>query len=197
MSRVLTWIGRFLWTNLRFILFLVVLESWPLLTGTPLTMRTALALAGLYVVLAVRGTEKASWPKPAERIFVPAEAVLEVSRLTGYELLSRMTPYLGKWITVSGTFDGTGESLPHDAIHLSLLLDDGRRFNLRFSTDRAEDLRTLRTGQRITVIGEVQFSGYSLMPENCELISAAAVRQSQDVRRAQPSRRECLSSAAR
>ena len=188
---------RFLRTNLRFILFLIVLESWPLLTGAPLNMRTALALAGLYVVLTVRGTAETISPKPAERVFAPTEAVLEVARLNGYELLGRMTPYLSKWITISGRFDGTAESLPRDAIHLSLLLDDDRRINMRFSTDRAEDLRTLRTGQRITLIGQIQFGGQSLMPENCELISVEATRQSPDVRRGQPTRRECLPSAAR
>lgn len=197
MSYALTRIGRLLWTNLRFIPFLIVLESWTLLTGTPLTVRTSLVLAGLYVVLTVRGTAETNSPKPAERLFVPAEAVLEVARLTGYELLSRMTPYLGKWIVISGRFDGSAESLRRDAIHLSLLLDDGRRINLRFSTDRAEDLRTLRTGQRIAVIGQIQFSGLTVMPENCELLSSEAVRQSPDVRRAQPSWRECLPTAVR
>jgi len=159
----------------KFILFVVVLESWPLLTGTALTFRMAFVLAGLYVLLTVpastrRSRETGSTASEAQRVFVPAEAVLEVARLTGYELLSRMTPYLGKWIRISGRFGGTAESLERNAIHTSLLLDDGWRMNLRFNADRAEDLRSLLMGQRVTAIGRVQFSGYSLVPENCELI---------------------------
>jgi hypothetical protein len=102
-----------------------------------------------------------------------AEVVLELARLSGYEAAKRFTPYLGKWMTISGRYEGIAESLQRDSIHLSLVMPDGRRVNLRFGLDRGEQLRELQEGQRITAICQIQQGrDFVFTPVNCELVRA-------------------------
>jgi putative nucleic acid binding protein len=166
-----------------------VLGGWQLFTKTPLNMRTAFTLAGTYGVLKLlhelqRGyeevtAESVSTEKVEKRVFVDdPEVVLELAKLTGYEAIRRFTPYLGKWMTISGTFDGIAESLQRDSIHLSLLLSDGRRINLRFAMDYGERLREIKPGQRITVAGQIQQAAYFILVlEKCEVVRAEPLRR--------------------
>lgn len=105
-----------------------------------------------------------------------SETALQIAKLKGYDGIRRLTPYRGKWMTISGRFEGLAESLQNDAIHLSLLLNDGRRINLRFAAEHAERLRSLREGQRIAAIGRIPGFGTEFSPENCELIRVDPVR---------------------
>jgi hypothetical protein len=170
--------------NADFLALILVLQFWPFLTNTPLNLSTALALAGLCIVyrLAAIGreirTQGSAVPAvEAKREFVENPgAVLELAKLTGHDAIRRLTPYLGKWITLSGRFEGIAESLQKDAVHLSLLLDDGRRMNLRFSTDYLDQLQTLREGQRLSAVGRIPSEGLVFSPENCELVRVEPVR---------------------
>ena len=169
--------------NADFLALILILQYWPLLTNTPLQLSTALTLAGLCIVYRVSAiareirTPAAAVPEEKRDFVEDPGAVLELARLTGYEGIRRMTPYIGKWIALSGRFEGIAESLRKDAVHLSLLLDDGRRINLRFSTDYLERLKALREGQRISVAGRIPHGGGLVFsPENCELIRVEPVR---------------------
>jgi len=167
-----------LWESSDILIFAVVMQLWPLLTRTPLNYRTILTVAGLWVVArffsAVREVEASSSAAAGEkeqREFVDdPDAVLEVSKLTGYDAIRRMNPYRGKWMTISGKYDGMAESLQKDAIHVSLVLSDGRRVNLRFGMEQGERLRGLREGQRITAMCRIPEFGSGFTPENCELV---------------------------
>ena len=173
-----------LWQNADVLVLVVVMQLWPVLTGSQLNLRTALSLAGLCVVYrlfgAVRETNTSASLAPPEqekREFVDdPEVVLEIAKRTGYDAVRRLTPYLGKWMTISGRFEGLAESLQRDAIHVSLLLNDGRRVNLRFAVEHGERLRALRVGQRITAIGRIPRFGFEFSPENCELVRVEPVR---------------------
>jgi hypothetical protein len=167
-------------TNLDFIFLVVVLQYWQDLTKSPLNLRTALTVAGLYLLSRLSGVRKDSSvsPEKAKREFVDdPEKVLEVAKLTGYEALRGFAPYLDKWMKISGKFDGVGESLEKDGMHLSILLIDGRRVNLRFAMEHERQLRALRPGQRVTVIGQIQQRGLDqFAPINCEFVRAEPLR---------------------
>lgn len=182
-------LSRFLLENSDALAVFVALGGWRFLTSTPLTVRTACTVLGLYVVLGVvirvratyewafaNGADKGA-PKDETRVFVEnPNVVLELAKLTGFEAIKRLTPYLGKWMTISGRFEGIAESLQKDSIHLSLLLNDGQRINLRFAMDHAEALRAVQVGQRITVTGQIPTSGSALIPENCEIVRIEPLR---------------------
>ena len=163
--------------NADLFVFVIVMQFWPFLTGAPLNYRTVCTVAGLWMVFrffgATRETETNS-AAPAEkekREFVnDPDLVLELSKLTGYSAIRRMNPYRGKWMTISGTYEGMAESLQKDAIHVSLLLRDGRRINLRFTMEQGERLRGLSEGQRVMAICEIPRFGLGFTPENCELV---------------------------
>jgi hypothetical protein len=180
MKRIVLRLRLSLRTNLDFIFLVVVLEYWQDLTKTPLSLRTALTLAGLCVLFRLAGLrEDSSAPtQKAKREFVDdPENVLEVAKLTGYDALRGFAPYLDKWMTISGKFEGLAESLQKDVWHLSLLLIDGRRVNLRFAMEHERELRQLRPGQRVTVIGQIQQRGLDqFAPINCELVRAEPLR---------------------
>jgi hypothetical protein len=59
-----------------------------------------------------------------------ADALLERYGQTGI-LAEKLLP-LGKWIQVSGRFEGAADSLIGDAMFASLILENGRRIQLRF-----------------------------------------------------------------
>jgi hypothetical protein len=171
--------------DLDVFVFAIVMASWQFLTGSPLSLRTVATVAGLWIISrffgAVREIEKHDSSTPTvkqKKEFVddPA-AVLEIARLSGCEAIRRFTPFLGKWMTISGAFEGLAESLQRDAIHLSLLLSDARRVNLRFSIEQAEALRALREGQTITAICQIEHRGFVFTPENCELLRVEPLRK--------------------
>jgi hypothetical protein len=96
----------------------------------------------------------------------------------GTESERLLVPHLDKWIQVSGSFEGVADSLVGNASFASILLEDGRRIQLRFPGDRSEPLRLLRVGQRITAICQIQH-GYGagiFVLDNCELIRVAPLR---------------------
>jgi hypothetical protein len=170
--------------NADLLVFVLVMQFWPFLTGTPVNVRTALAVGGVWLVArfigAAQEIESRDGVAPKEkekREFVDhPEAVLDIARLTGYEAIRRFAPYIGKWMTISGTYEGVAESLQKDAIHLSLLLKDGRRVILKYGCEHGDQLRGLREGQRITAMGRIRYSYFTFTLEDCELVRVERVR---------------------
>ncbi len=107
------------------------------------------------------------------RIFVEdTEALLERHGHTGTLAEKLLTPCLDKWIQVSGSFEGATNSLAGDATFISLILENGRRIQLRFPGDRGRALRLLREGRQVTAACQIQH-GYGtgvFVLDNCELI---------------------------
>ena len=178
MNRLIPGIARRLFYS-DALLLLVVMGGWRFLTDTPLTARTAIAIAGFYVVLTLLRVLRTS--PVASRLAAREEArsfvgdprqVLEIAELTGYEGLRRSTPYLGKWMTISGTCDGWLNTLGQDSIHLSILLDDSHRVNLRFAAEHEPEIRRLQPGQHITANCQIRHSNFTFALENCELVRA-------------------------
>ncbi len=164
--------------------FMAVLFGWRWLTGKPLTTRGALWLAAFYIFWSllqavvsgcVRGVLAAK--VETQRKFVKdPEAVLELAKLTGYESIQPLNRYRGKWMTISGEYEGFTESFERDVIHASVRLEDGRRLILRFNRDQRESLEPLQPGQRITAIGEIEQVRFELRPQNCELVRVEPLR---------------------
>lgn len=164
-----------------------VLLGWRFFTGSPLNTRTALTVAGLYSVLrilqAVQNAAKETGTAPAgdtgaKRVFVkdPAQ-VLDLAKIEGYEAIRRSTPYLDKWLTISGAFEGRAESLRRDSMYVSLILDDGRRVNLRFAGNKRAEIQCLQQGQRITANCQIRHYDFALRLENCELVDTEPFRR--------------------
>jgi hypothetical protein len=192
MKQAVRAVGRFLVKNSDLLVILAVIEGWERVTGAPFTVRTAVSLLGCYLILRLlyavgiafeayreRIIEIAASEKEKRlRVFVEdPEVVLELAKHTGYDALRRFTPYLGKWMMIAGRADGIAESLQHDSIHLSVLLNDGRRINLRFAVDHREQLLRLKEGQQITAIGKIQQRSFTFMPEDCELVRVEPIRR--------------------
>jgi hypothetical protein len=145
-----------------------------------LTVRTILTLSGLCVFTSLFGyvsgrlssLSAASVAKQEKREFIDNPgAILELAKLKGYESIRLFAPYLGKWMTISGVYDGAAKSLDQDSTHVSILLADNRRINLRFAADQLQQIGTLRLGQRITAICQIRQSNFTFAPENCELLA--------------------------
>jgi hypothetical protein len=113
------------------------------------------------------------------RVFVEdADALLERYGRTGTLSEKLLTPYLDKWIQVSGSFEGATDSLAADATFISLILENGRRIQLRFPGDRGHALRLLREGGQVTAACQIQH-GYGTgvyVLDNCELIGTGPFR---------------------
>jgi hypothetical protein len=187
MNRAMFRPRRPVFAGLEAAVFAGALGAWEWLTRTPLNMRTALTLAGLYGVLGIlrekqnacdeAGVESSPPEKEKQRVFVKdPEVVLELAKLAGYEAVRRFTPYLGKWTTISGSYEGIAKSFNRDSIHLTLVLNDGRRVNLKFGLEQGERLRELKEGQQISAICQIQHASLTFTPENCELIRAEPLR---------------------
>jgi hypothetical protein len=177
--------GRLLLRNSDALFLSLVVGNWPYLTRTSLNVRTVLALSGFYLVLrtlnALRkfreydAAAAIAARKDDKREFVDnPDVVRDLAKLAGFAYVRWSTPYLGKWAAISGNYEGAAESLRRDSIHVSLLLNDGQRINLRFAADRAGQLRRLQVGQRITAIGQIPIFGDTFVPENCELVRSEA-----------------------
>lgn len=119
-----------------------------------------------------------SKPSPA-RIFVEnTDALLERYGQSG-ALAEKLLP-LGNWLQVSGSFEGAADSLVGDATFVSIILESGRRVQLRFPNNASDSLRLLRKGQQITAVCQIQH-GHGLgvfILDNCELIAAKPLRPS-------------------
>ena len=95
---------------------------------------------------------KVSGVNKEKRAFVPNnDSVLALYGRSGYSMLARVNQFYGKWIRVSGMFDGATESLNDETIHVSLLLGNGQRINLHFSAESHSEISCLVNGQTITV----------------------------------------------
>ena len=170
---------RLLLKNAAVLVYLVSVASWQFLTNTPLTLRVVFTLAGVsaiagflgYLSGRIESVPDSPAPEQEKRVFVDDPgAVLEIAKLTGYEAIRRFAPYLGKWMTISGIYEGTARSLGQDSIHVSILLKDSRRLNLRFGVDREDEIRGLRAGQRIAAICRIQQFNLAFVPDQCELL---------------------------
>jgi hypothetical protein len=192
MKRAVSAFRRFLLKDWDVLVFLIVAAGWERVTGVPFTVRTAMSLAGCWLLLLLLWRlgislrvyrdkildTAVSEEEKRLRVFVEdPEVVLELAKHTGYDAMRRFTPYLGKWTMICGRFDGVAESLLHDSIHLSLLLRDNRRINLRFAIEHRDQLLRLKEGRQITAIGKIEHRYFTFMPENCELIRVEPIRR--------------------
>ena len=113
------------------------------------------------------------------RIFVEnADALLERYGQSG-ALAEKLLP-LGEWLQISGSFEGAADSLVGDATFVSIILESGRRVQLRFPNNASDSLRLLQKGQQIMAACQVQH-GHGLgvfVLDNCELIAAKPLRPS-------------------
>jgi hypothetical protein len=184
MNPVTMMAGRILLKHSSLLVYGIAVLSWQFLTKTPLTIPIVLTLAGLCVAIDLlarfsaifQAASTASEAEPEKREFVDnPRAVLDAAKLTGYDAIRGLSPYLGKWMTISGVFEGTARAFGENGIHVSILLDDRRRINLRFGVAKEDQIRGLRVGQRITAIGKIQQSYLVFAPEECELVRAAAL----------------------
>jgi hypothetical protein len=113
-------------------------------------------------------------PTPARTFLQSPEGLLERYGQTGNLSERLLIPHLDKWIQISGSYEGAADSLVGDAAFISLILENGRRIQLRFPGDRRDPLRLLRVGQQITAVCQIQH-GYGtgiFVLDNCERIRA-------------------------
>src|SRR5580700_8690092 len=106
-------VSRSLLENTDLLVISIAMVSWQFLTKTPVNSRTAATLLGIYLILRVADagrkvceyvlTAETTPEKEVRRAFVDdPETVLELAKLRGYDAAKRVTPYLGKWMTISG-----------------------------------------------------------------------------------------------
>ncbi len=113
------------------------------------------------------------------RIFAEnPEGLLERYADTGTLAEKLLVPYLDKWTRISGSFEGAADSLLGDAVFISLILESGRRVQLRFPPGQRDRLRVLREGQRLTAVCQIRHGhGAGVFTlENCELIEVESFR---------------------
>jgi hypothetical protein len=100
---------------------------------------------------------KGSVVNQEKRAFVrTSDSVLALYKRNGYGVLAQANQYFGKWIRVSGIFDGATGSLSDETVHVSLLLSDGQRINLHFSAERHSEISCLVNGQAITAVSRIE-----------------------------------------
>src|SRR5215471_5589850 len=100
---------------------------------------------------------KVSGVNKEKRAFVRNnDSVLALYGRNGYSVLARANQFFGKWIRVSGMFDGAAESLDDETIHVSLLLGNGQRINLHFSAESHSEISCLSNGQTITAVSRIE-----------------------------------------
>ena len=191
----------FLVSMLRFLLMysdlLVVwcgVLVWEALTKRPLPVEWKWPLYfGVFVIVSFSNWRKewvraytaeaalaAERKKPSPiRIFAEhPESLLERYARRGVLAEKLLAPYIDKWIRVSGRFEGTADSLLGDAIFMSIILENGQRIQLCFSTERRDRLRFLQVGEQIVAVCQLRH-GYGagvFALENCELVSAEPFR---------------------
>jgi hypothetical protein len=179
-----TMAGRILLEPYSCSVYGIAVLSWQFLTKTPLAIPIVLSFAGLRVAIDLlarcsaifQAASAASETEPEKREFVDnPKAVLDAAKLTGYDAVRGLSPYLGKWMAISGIFDGTARAFGENSIHVSILLDDRRPINLRFGATKEDQFLGLRVGQRITAIGKIQQKNLIFVPEECEIVRAAAL----------------------
>jgi hypothetical protein len=183
---------RFLGGYTEFVYVFAGTLVWESVTKTKLSDGALWSLyAGAFVWLsfwnwhkATARAEAAEKKQPAtqspRRVFVETpEAVIPL--LTDRSSLNlrtftQMTPYIEKWIAVSGTVEGVADSLVDDGIHLSLIVGNGQRVNLRFPGAERSRLGNLLKGQYVTAIGQIPLFWSSVALENAGLIRVGPFR---------------------
>jgi hypothetical protein len=196
MNRVAGAAGRVLIKQSALPIILLVLWAEEHFTGRLFIGRTAWVLFGFYaiyiavyvVVVSIKSYVEAyrdtllkavaTEKEKRLRCFVEdPQAVLELTRQSGsLTTLKRLAPYLGKWMTISGRFEGIADALHGDSVHVSILLEDGRRINLRFAPDHRDRLMCLREGECATAVGRIDYRDLTLIPEDCELVRVEPAR---------------------
>ncbi len=185
---------QFLLKHTDLLVVWIVVYAWESQTGKTLSSESKWTLYfGAFAVTSFRAWRKeALRVRAAEttlaeertksnpvRVFVKnPDALLERYQQTGTLAEKLLTPYLDQWIRSSGRFEGATDSLVGEAIFVSLILENGRRIQLRFSADEGKRIRLLREGQHVTAVCQVRH-GYGagvFALENCELIGAEPCR---------------------
>jgi hypothetical protein len=98
--------------------------------------------------------------------------VSDPKRLTQMQVIS----YLDKWIVISGTVE-FGDGAPAcDGSHVTLILDRGRRVNLRLADSEESRPRKVRPGDRVTAVCQIRpaYSHARVALENGEVIRLVA-----------------------
>jgi hypothetical protein len=167
------------------------IELWEdFVAKTHLPPETKLSLyIGAFVVItflnwreAIRRVESAERARPAEdakaqekRIFAPEPEVI-LANYGRFDRLGRaqLISYFDKWITVTGSFEGITHSLSGDGVHVSVVLESGRRVSMQFPNARRDSLQGLREGQEITVVCQILPSYEGLSLGNAELVRVAS-----------------------
>jgi len=100
---------------------------------------------------------KVSGVNKEKRTFVRNnDSVLALYGRNGYSVLARTNQFLGKWIRVSGMFEGATDSLNDETIHLSLLVGNGQRINLHFAAESHSEISRLVKDQTITAVSRIE-----------------------------------------
>jgi hypothetical protein len=189
-----SWLLEALFSVLKFLLGYTELlaiwagiQVWDAFTGRPLSTETrwSLYIGALAAVSFWNWRREVQRADAAEaalaadgkktkqvRVFAEEpEALLDRYAHKGMLADKLLVPYLDKWMTVSGRFEGIAESLLGNAIHLSLILQTGARIHLRFPAEARDRLRLVREGQQVTAVCQIQH-GYGpgvFVLENSEL----------------------------
>jgi hypothetical protein len=164
---------------------------WQAYTKTPLSSRDKWIIFGAAFLLTTfenwrkqlrkaEAAEERTKPEPPQpRAFVAdPQTLLNRYGDTGPLADKLLIPDLGKWITVTGRFEAVAESLTHDALHVTLTLECGRRIHLRFALDSRAALEALREGQQLTALCQVK-EGHALgvyTLDRCEIVRVQPLR---------------------
>jgi len=167
---------------------------WEALTKRPLPVEWRWTLYfGVFVIVSFSNWRKewlrahtaeatltAERQKPSPiRIFAEhPEWLLERYARRGVFAEKLLAPHIDKWIRVSGRFEGTADSLLGDAIFMSVILENGQRIPLCFSTEHRNRLRLLQVGEQIVAVCQIRH-GYGagvFALENCGLVSTEPLR---------------------
>lgn len=120
---------------------------------------------------------RATAPEPRAFVANP-QSLLERYGDTGPLADKLLIPDFGKWINVIGRFEAVAESLTHDALHVTLALECGRRIHLRFPLGARASLEALREGQQLAALCQIK-QGHTLgvyTLDNSELVRAERLR---------------------
>lgn len=159
---------------------------WEASTKTHLSADTKWGLCtGAFIGLAFRNWYKATVrerelkkpvkPAEPERVFVESPSLL-LEHLNNPRTLTwmQLVRYMGKWTHVSGRVEEVADSLPKDAVYVTLLRERGQRLNLRFALSERSRLEDLQKGQLVTAACQIQAAFPTVALENCQLIRVDA-----------------------
>ncbi|HEY4360744.1 MAG TPA: hypothetical protein VGN17_07230 [Bryobacteraceae bacterium] len=189
--RVLIDLLRFVIGYVGLLLVYGGVAAWEAYSKTPMPPREKWIILGAVFLLttfenwrtqlhkAEAAEARAKETAPEPRAFVEhPQALLERYSDSGPLADKLLIPDLGKWITVTGRFEAVAESLTHDAMHVTLTLDCGRRVHLRFPLEARASLEALREGQQLTAMSQIK-QGHALgvyTLDNSEFVRAQPLR---------------------